>query len=55
MVNPYEAGRIRRHGVEHKTVMVAAIGVSERRTLYNTFDKMIREEIQITDFIKFEK
>ena len=55
MVNPYEAGHIRRQGVEHETVKVAAIGVSERRTLYNAFDEMIREEIQITDFIKLEK
>ena len=55
MVNPYEARQIRRQGVEHETVKVAAIGVSERRTLYNAFDEMIREEIQITDFIKLEK
>lgn len=55
MVNPYEAGHIRRQGVEHEAVKVAAIGVSERRTLYNAFDEMIREEIQITDFIKLEK
>lgn len=55
MVNQYEAGHIRRQGVEHETVKVAAIGVSKRRTLYNAFDEMIREEIQITDFIKLEK
>lgn len=55
MVNPYEAGHIRRQGVEHETVKVAAIGVSERRTLYNAFDEMIRDELQITDFIKLEK
>lgn len=55
MVNQYEAGHIRRQGVEHETVKVAAIGVSKRRTLYNAFDEMILEEIQITDFIKLEK
>lgn len=54
MVNYYEAIHIRKRGIEHETVKVAALGFSEKRMLFKAFDEMISDEIQIKDYIKIE-
>lgn len=51
-IKPFQAGNIRIHGEQHETVKTGAYKYAQRRALIECFDTMVREEIQITDYIK---
>lgn len=51
-IKPFQAGNIRIHGEQHEAVKTGAYKYAQRRALIECFDTMVREEIQITDYIK---
>lgn len=55
MINKYTGNTIRKEGLDNDSVKYGAYSVARVKALIASFDRMIKEEIQITDFIKLEK
>lgn len=55
LVNRYDAFRVRKKGEEAKELDFTAYEIARDREIKNTFDRMIREELQIDNYINLKK
>lgn len=55
MINQYTAFQVRREGTESPEIDFTAFEVARRKEIKRTFDRMIKDEIYIYHYLKFEK
>ena len=55
IIKPFQAGIIKARGVEHDAVKAGAVKFAQYRAIVDCFDWMMKEEIQITDYILLEQ
>lgn len=51
----FDADRLRQEGVEAQDIKHGAMTMARRKALARTFDAMLEDDVQITDYIKFEQ
>lgn len=55
MINQYTAFQVRRKGTESPEIDYTAFEVARRKEIKRTFDRMIKDEINIYHYLRFEK
>lgn len=55
MINQYTAFQVRRKGTESPEIDFTAFEVARRKEIKRTFDRMIKDEINIYHYLRFEK